>query len=201
MITNKYAAWLVFLLFVDTISIPQEAFAQSSPTLQSIEPTVGHPAPGTPLPKPSSAFNPKTSPQPRSAPGERTAHASASSTSARVLSTLFALGFVLALFLGLAALIKRTWPAPTKKKLPSEVLELVASLELQPKHQWMLMRFGTKLLLISQQPGETRLITEISDEKEIQHMINLCQKPHPSDAAFSGLSLQGLFTNQAHATG
>lgn len=195
---TKSPAWgFVILLALTALALPQMATAQTPPTIKDYDPHLRQAAASTPLLKPSSNL----SPQPLKAPRDIKEPGTKGPSSSGFLGTFFALGIVLALFLGLAGLAKKTWPPLTKKKLPKEVLQLIASVEFQPKHQWMLLRFGGKLLLVSQQPGETRLVSEISDLDQIDRIIALCEKPHPSDAAFNGLSLPGILGKRSSITG
>lgn len=154
-------------------------------------------APGVaklPLPKPSAV--PKGS---VSTPGALSPEVQRSSTQG-VFGTLSSLGIVLCIFVGLVFLLRRILPESSKKKLPSEVLEVIGTAQWSPKQQWVLLRFGRKLLLVSQQSGETRVVAEESDPLEIDRMIALCEKPHRNDAAFSSISLQSIWTRQRATT-
>lgn len=147
-----------------------------------------------PLPKPTAA--PKGS---VSTPGARSPEVQRSSTQG-VFGTLSSLGIVLCIFFGLVFLLRRILPESSKKKLPSEVLEVIGTAQWSPKQQWVLVRFGRKLLLVSQQSGETRVVAEETDPLEIDRMIALCEKPHRNDAAFSSFSLQSIWTRQRATT-
>jgi hypothetical protein len=63
------------------------------------------------------------------------------------------------------------------------------------------MRFGNKLLLVSQQPGETRVISEVADPKEVERMIALCEKPHQPGAAFPSFSFPSRRMTEPTAIG
>ncbi|MFM8570965.1 MAG: flagellar biosynthetic protein FliO [Pirellula sp.] len=118
-----------------------------------------------------------------------------------MLNTVFALGIVLSLFFGATVLIKRTWPQSVTRRMPSEVLEVLAIAEMQPKQQWMLMRFGGKLLLVCQQAHETRVIAEVTDQQEIDRLVALCEKPHQTGAALGSFSLKSQFRTSRAITG
>ena len=155
-------------------------------------------APGVaklPLPKPTTA--PKGS---LATQGARSPEVQRSSTQG-VFGTLSSLGIVLCIFVGLVFLLRRILPESSKKKLPSEVLEVIGTAQWSPKQQWVLMRFGRKLLLVSQQSGETRVVAEETDPLEIDRMIALCEKPHLNDAAFSSFSLPAIWNHQRSTTG
>jgi flagellar biogenesis protein FliO len=154
-------------------------------------------APGVaklPLPKPSTAPKGIESTQ-----GARSPEVQRSSTQG-VFGTLSSLGMVVCLFFGLVFLLRRILPESSKKKLPSEVLEVIGTAQWSPKQQWVLMRFGRKLLLVSQQSGETRVVAEETDPLEIDRMIALCEKPHRNDAALSSFSLPAIWNQQRSAT-
>lgn len=154
-------------------------------------------APGVaklPLPKPSTAPKGIASTQ-----GARSPEVQRSSTQG-VFGTLSSLGMVVCLFFGLVFLLRRILPESPKKKLPSEVLEVIGTAQWSPKQQWVLMRFGRKLLLVSQQSGETRVVAEETDPLEIDRMIALCEKPHRNDAAFSSFSLPAIWNHQRSTT-
>lgn len=199
---RKSPTWIFVIFLLSTaFALPQIATAQSPTTLKDFDPNLRQAVASTPLPKPSPTLNPKATPQTHKDIHAPRANSLQGPSGAGLLKTFFALGFVLATFLALAHLARKTWPPLSKIKLPKEVLQLVASVEFQPKQEWMLLRFGGKLLLVCQQPGKTQLIAEISNQEEIDRIIALCEKPHPSDAAFSGLSLGGILGNSSGAIG
>jgi len=113
-----------------------------------------------------------------------------------LLGSFFALGMVLVVFFGFVLIAKRVWPSMSPSRMPRGVFEVLASSELQPKQTWMLMRFGNKLLLVCQQPGQTQLISEISDQAEIQRIVSLCEKPLSSESDSRSFSWQSLFSGQ-----
>lgn len=131
-------------------------------------------------------------------PGEAaTKHRGASPTGASgLLGSFFALGMVLVVFFGFVLIAKRAWPSLSSSRMPREVFEVLASSELQPRQTWMLMRFGNKLLLVCQQPGQTQLISEISDQAEIQRIVSLCEKPRSSESESRPFAWQSLLSGQ-----
>ena len=105
-----------------------------------------------------------------------------SSNRSSMLTTLLALGGVVALFLGVNVLLKRFQPT-AMRRLPNAIVEVLGTTTLGPKHQLLLLRFGNKLLLVSQQPGETTCLTEWSDPEEVEALIAQCKGLQPSDAS------------------
>lgn len=180
--------WIGFALLV-AVSMPF-ANAQQASRRGSSETNVRQASAVIPLPKSKSDGLTR--------PGEAyTKERSASPTGASgLLGSFFALGMVLVVFFGFVLIAKRVWPSTSAGRMPGDVFEVLASSELQPKQTWMLMRFGNKLLLICQQPGQTQLISEISDQAEIQRIVSLCEKPRSSESASRSFSWQSLLSGQ-----
>ena len=138
------------------LDTPELGFAQAQTPVRVFEARPSDSialAPGVaklPLPKPSTT--PKGT---VSTPGARSPEVQRSSTQG-VFGTLSSLGIVLCIFVGLVFLLRRILPESSKKKLPSEVLEVIGTAQWSPKQQWVLMRFGRKLLLVSQQSDDFR---------------------------------------------
>lgn len=186
-------AMLAFAI-IGSLSIPISA--QETPNTPAQAPQRHLASSRTPLPKPTSLATARAS---YNTQLERPA--AQKSTSSGVLGTFFALGIALTLFLGSVFVVKRIWPNVAKKKIPKEVLEVIATTELQPKQQWMILRFGSKLILVCQQQSQTNLIAEVTDESEIQRLLIQCEKPHDRSVAFPSFSLEKLRTNQQATTG
>jgi flagellar biogenesis protein FliO len=47
------------------------------------------------------------------------------------------------------------------------------------------VRFGKKLLLVSQQPGQTQTLSEISDDEEVDRLTGICESNLPSSSTQS----------------
>lgn len=183
--------WAVLVMGSMQGAVAQQATSRSTPDTK-----VRQASSLTPLPKPKSDAL-ASSGQSYARKGQEPR----SSASSGLLGSFFALGIVLAVFLGFTFLVRRAFPSMVRRRMPREIFEVIASSEVQPKQTWMLMRFGNKLLLVCQQPGETRLISEITDQLEVQRIVALCEKPHPSDTALESFSWQSLLGNQRSATG
>ena len=54
-----------------------------------------------------------------------------------------------------------------------------------PRQQMFVVRFGSKLLLISHQPGQTQTLGEITDSDEVQRLAGLCEANHPGSISNS----------------
>lgn len=96
-----------------------------------------------------------------------------------MLTTLLALGVVVALFLGVNVALKRFQPK-AMRRLPNAIVEVLGTTTLGPKHQLLLLRFGNKLLLVSQQPGETHCLSEVAEPHEVDALLAHLENAHPS---------------------
>lgn len=100
-------------------------------------------------------------------------------------TTLFSLGFslgiVVCLFLGVAWFAKKSMPAGSAR-LPAEVVEVLGRSTIAPRQQVYVLRFGRKLLLVSQQPGQTQTLSEITDEEEVIRLAGICEANSPRSA-------------------
>lgn len=182
------------------LAIPERGLAQAQVPVRVFETRPSDSlalSPGVaklPIPKPSTSPQGIVSTQATRSPEVQR------SASQGVFGTLCSLGIVVCLFFGLVVLLRRILPESSQKKVPSEVLEVIGTAQWSPKQQWVLMRFGRKLLLVSQQSGETRVVAEETDPLEIDRMIALCEKPHRNDAAFPSISLQSIWSRQRATT-
>ncbi|MCU0720589.1 MAG: flagellar biosynthetic protein FliO [Pirellula sp.] len=98
-----------------------------------------------------------------------------------LLSVGFSLCIVVCLFLGVAWVAKKSMPA-SSSRLPSEVVEVLGRSTIAPRQQVYVLRFGRKLLLVSQQPGQTQTLSEITDEEEVIRLAGICEANSPRSA-------------------
>jgi hypothetical protein len=49
----------------------------------------------------------------------------------------------------------------------------------------ILIRFGRKLVLVSQQLGQTQTLSEIDDPREVDHLLGLCEEANSSSITSS----------------
>ncbi len=106
------------------------------------------------------------------------------STSANVLTMVFALTIVVSLFLIMAWLLRKSQPA-SFVKLPGDVVQVMGRTPMAPRQQMYVVRFGSKLLLVSHQPGQTQTLCEITDPDEVQRLAGLCEANMPSSISGS----------------
>lgn len=111
------------------------------------------------------------------------------------LSTMFSLSIVVFLFFGAAMILRKSQPKQFQK-LPKDVVEVLGRTAIAPRQNLILMRFGSKLILVSQQPGETRSIGEIQDANEVDRLLGLCESSKPESVSNS---FREVFRQVAHA--
>ncbi|MFY7874014.1 MAG: flagellar biosynthetic protein FliO [Pirellula sp.] len=103
---------------------------------------------------------------------------------ATALSMMFSLAIVLCLFFIIAWLFRRTQPN-SMAKLPSEVVQVMGRTAMAPRQQVYVLRFGSKMLLVSHQPGQTQTLGEITDPEEVQRLAGLCEANQPNSISHS----------------
>jgi flagellar biogenesis protein FliO len=90
----------------------------------------------------------------------------------------------LSFFLLVAWLVKKSQPH-SFLKLPGDVVQVMGRTPMAPRQQMYVVRFGSKLLLISHQPGQTQTLGEITDPDEVQRLAGLCEANHPGSISNS----------------
>lgn len=100
------------------------------------------------------------------------------------LSTIASLAVVVFLFLGASMVLRKAQPKQFQR-LPTEVVEVLGRTSIAPRQNLVVIRFGAKLILVSQQPGETRTITEVEDPDEVGRLAGLCESHRPESIANS----------------
>ncbi len=94
------------------------------------------------------------------------------------LSMFLSLAVVLSFFLLVAWMVKKSQPNAFIK-LPADVVQVMGRTPMAPRQQMYVVRFGSKLLLISHQPGQTQTLGEITDSDEVQRLAGLCEANLP----------------------
>ncbi|MCY2984577.1 MAG: flagellar biosynthetic protein FliO [Planctomycetota bacterium] len=100
------------------------------------------------------------------------------------VSVFLSLAVVLSFFLLVAWLVKKSQPT-SFLKLPGDVVQVMGRTPMAPRQQMYVVRFGSKLLLISHQPGQTQTLGEITDADEVQRLAGLCEANHPGSISNS----------------
>ncbi len=116
---------------------------------------------------------------------ERTGSVDRSKSSwSAALSMFLSLAVVLSFFLLVAWLVKKSQPH-SFIKLPGEVVQVMGRTPMAPRQQMYVVRFGSKLLLISHQPGQTQTLGEVTDPDEVQRLTGLCEASLPGSISNS----------------
>ncbi|OYW17454.1 MAG: hypothetical protein B7Z55_12505 [Planctomycetales bacterium 12-60-4] len=98
------------------------------------------------------------------------------------LQMLFSVGssllIVIGLFLGVAWCYRKTLNTSTGG-IPKQVVSVLGRTAIAPRQQLILVRFGSKLVLVSMNQGETRAISEITDPIEVDQLAGTCESHQP----------------------
>ena len=100
------------------------------------------------------------------------------------ISMIVSLVIVLAIFMGVAWCIRRIAPQPSRT-LSKDVVQVLGRTPLAPRHNMILIRFGRKLVLVSQQLGQTQTLSEIEDPREVDHLLGLCEEANTTSISSS----------------
>ena len=113
----------------------------------------------------------------------------ASGTLQMVVSIISSLLLVVGLFLGIAWCYRKTLGTSLAGGLPKQVVNILGRTSISARQQLVLVRFGSKLLLVSVIQGEARTLGEISDPLEVDQMLGLCESGQPGSISQSFKSL------------
>jgi len=100
------------------------------------------------------------------------------------ISMFMSLLLVLTLFMGVAWCFRGATQQPTRH-LSKDVVHVLGRTPLAPRHSMILLRFGRKLVLVSQQMGQTQTLSEIDDPEEVDHLLGLCEQSNANSISSS----------------
>lgn len=112
---------------------------------------------------------------PKSKVDEAASPKAGGSTIQMLISLGSSLAIVIGLFLGVAVLYRKSVSTSLGRGLPKNVLQVLGKVSIAPRQQMLLVRFGSKLILISMIQGEARTISEITDPLEVDQLAGLCE--------------------------
>ena len=101
-----------------------------------------------------------------------------------LLSVGSSLMIVIGLFLGIAWMYRKTLSS-SLGGLPAQVVKVLGRTPLAARQQLVLVRFGSKLVLVSLVQGEARPISEITDPLEVDQLAGLCESKQPGSISNS----------------
>ncbi len=108
------------------------------------------------------------------------------------LQMLFSVGssllIVIGLFLGVAWCYRKTLNT-SLGGIPKHVVSVLGRTAIAPRQQLILVRFGSKLVLVSMNQGESRTISEITDPVEVDQLAGACEshQPHSLTSSFRSI--------------
>ncbi len=111
------------------------------------------------------------------------------STLQMLVSIISSLLLVVGLFLGVAWCYRKTLGTSLSGGLPKQVVSILGRTSISARQQLVLVRFGSKLLLVSVIQGEARTLGEISDPLEVDLMLGQCESGQPGSISQSFKSL------------
>jgi flagellar biogenesis protein FliO len=116
-----------------------------------------------------------------------------SSTIRPLLSMVFSLLIVLGLFFGMVWLYRKSSNNPSQA-VPKQVVQILGRTPMAARQHLVLVRFGSKLLLVSLAQGETRTLGEITDPLEVDQLAGLCESSSPNSLSnsFRNILSQGV---------
>lgn len=119
-----------------------------------------------------------------------------SSTLQMILSVGSSLMIVIGLFLGVAWCYRKTLRSSIAGGLPQQVVSVLGRTPLAARQQLVLVRFGSKLVLVSLVQGEARTISEITDPLEVDRLAGQCESSRPGSItqSFRSVLQQGAAT-------
>jgi flagellar biogenesis protein FliO len=118
-------------------------------------------------------LNPPTSPATIEA-----SKSSSGNTVRMLLSVGSSLLIVIGLFLGVAWCYRKTLNT-SMGGIPKHVVSVLGRTAIAPRQQLVLVRFGSKLVLVSMVQGEARTISEITDPLEVDQLAGACESHQP----------------------
>jgi flagellar biogenesis protein FliO len=90
------------------------------------------------------------------------------------VSVISSLLIVIGLLLGAAWCYRKATPN-LSGSLPKQALQVLGRAPLAPRQQLILVRFGPKLVLMSNLQGEVRTLSEIVDPLEVDRICGMCE--------------------------
>ena len=127
-------------------------------------------------------------------PSNMEARPQGKSTFQMLLSVGSSLMIVIGIFLGCTWLYRKSLGVTKSGGLPKNVVQVLGRTPMATRQQLVLLRFGSKLVLVSTVHGETRTISEITDPMEVDRLSGLCESHQPGSisSSFREILAQGV---------
>lgn len=94
------------------------------------------------------------------------------------LSLVFVIGLILA---GGWLAQKSGWAKTLQTGLPEDVVHVVGRQSIGGRQQLLLVKFGSKVLLVSNHQGDARTLSEITDPAEVRHLLSQSGNTEPHE--------------------
>lgn len=132
--------------------------------------------------------------QPKSKSDDASGNKSNGGTAKMLVSIISSLVLVIGLFLGVALLYRKSISTTLGKGLPKNVVQVLGKTTIAPRQQLVLVRFGSKLVLVSMLQGEARTLSEITDPLEVDQLAGFCESGQSGSMAssFREILVQGV---------
>ena len=122
--------------------------------------------------------------KPPTAPDAKASGSGSTGTVQMFVSVLSSLAIVIGLILASAWFYRKA--APTiHGALPKQVVQVLGRTPLAPRQQLVLLRLGSKLVLVSNLHGDVRTISEITDPLEVDRLAGMCEATQPGSISES----------------
>lgn len=125
-------------------------------------------------------------------PANETRTTGSGGTLQMLMSVGSSLLIVVGLFLGVAWCYRKTLN-PSSLAIPQQVVKVLGRTPLAARQQLLVVRFGSKLVLVSLVQGEARTLSEITDPLEVDQLAGMCESSQPGSisASFKSILSQG----------
>lgn len=133
----------------------------------------------------AASANPTLTPLQPPTPGNQQTKQRTGSTSQMLVSVGSSLIIVMGLFFGFIWFYRKSMGARGNGGLPKNVVQVLGRTPVAPRQNLVLLRFGSKLVLVSMVQGEARTISEITDPLEVDQLSGLCESQQSSSMTHS----------------
>lgn len=118
-------------------------------------------------------------------PGNQQTKQRTGSTSQMLVSVGSSLIIVMGLFFGFIWFYRKSMGARGNGGLPKNVVQVLGRTPVAHRQNLVLLRFGSKLVLVSMVQGEARTISEITDPLEVDQLSGMCESQQSSSMTHS----------------
>lgn len=165
-------------------SVPS-AVTQQSSDLAVITASASVPVSSQQAYTPAASSSPTRTPLHPPTPGNQQTKQRTGSTSQMLVSVGSSLVIVIGLFFGFIWFYRKSMGARGGGGLPKNVVQILGRTPVAPRQHLVLLRFGSKLVLVSMVQGEARTISEITDPLEVDQIAGMCESQQSTSVTHS----------------